>query len=110
MPNVKIFVDETHYSAIRGGIAALLPDLRVRLCSSLLVDETAFQVAVIPVLGIAGQPPVNIEMQLMPRPERTREAVGEIAAQLRAQLGKALDQHVAVRITIIDADKYVTLK
>ena len=110
MPNIKIFVDEAEYGAVKGGLADLLPELRTALCTSLRVDETAFQVAVIPVLGIAGQPPVNVEVNLLPRPERTRELVSGLAQDLRAYVGNATAQHVAVRITMIEPEKYVTLK
>ncbi|WP_186394080.1 MULTISPECIES: hypothetical protein [unclassified Stappia] len=110
MPNIKIFVDETQYSAVRSGLAALLPDLRTALCSSLRVDNAAFQIAVIPVLGMADQPQVNVEMQLMPRPERTREVVSELAGQLRASVAKATGQCVAVRVAMLDAATYVALK
>jgi hypothetical protein len=110
MPNIKIFVDETEYGAVKSGLVGLLSEMRTALCSSLLVDEAAFQIAVIPVLGIAGQPPVNIEIHLMPRPERTRELLAGVANDLRAHVGKATGQRVAVRVTMIDSDKYVALK
>ncbi len=110
MPNVKIFIDETQYDEIRSGLAALLPDLRTELCSSLKVDNSAFQIAIIPVLGMSDQPRINVEMQLLPRPERTREAVCELAGQVRASLGKITKEHVAVRVAMLDAASYVALK
>jgi hypothetical protein len=110
MPNIKIFVDETKYTALRGGLADMLPDLRTALRASLMVDDSAFQIAVIPVLGVADQPQINVEMQLMPRPERTREALSELAGQLRTRFGNVTGEPVAVRVTTLDPATYVALK
>jgi len=110
MPNVKIFVDDTRYASMQEALSALLPDLRTFLCSSLMVDNAACQLAVIPVMGVPDQPQVNVEIHLMPRPERTRASIIDLADGLRDVLGKATGQHVAVRVTTLDPASYLALK
>lgn len=110
MPNVKIFVDESAYPALQPGFAALLPDLRAQLCTDFAVDPPACQLAVIPVLGLPDQPPINVELSILPRPERTRAAVTAAATRLRETIGAATGRHVAIRIALLDAESYVALK
>lgn len=110
MPNVKIFVDESRLPSVQKELTALLPDLRAQLCKALVVDLSASQFAVIPVQGLADQPPINVELHILPRPDRTREAVLAVARQTRESVGKATGQHVAVRIATLDAETYVALK
>ncbi|MFT3975205.1 MAG: hypothetical protein QM699_17715 [Amaricoccus sp.] len=110
MPNVKIFVDETQYPALRSDLAALLPGLRDQLCGDFAVDRSACQFAVIPVLGLPDQPPVNVELNILSGPERTREVVAAAAARLRETIGAATGRHIAVRIAQLDPEGYVALK
>lgn len=110
MPNVKIFVDETRFRAVQEELASILPDLRTQLCEALSVDLAATQFAVIPVVGLPDQPAINVEMHVLPRPERTREAVLAVAKKTRDSVHKATGQHVAVRIATLDAETYVALK
>ena len=110
MPNVKIFIDEAQYGAARDGLAAFLPDMRTSLCSSLSVGNEAFQLAIIPVLGMPDQPQINVELFLLERPDRTRAMVTEVAGQLREHIGHATGQSVAVRIAMLDPETYVALK
>ncbi len=110
MPNVKIFVDERVWPEVREGISALLPGLRDMLCSALSVDLAACQFAVIPVLALPDQPRINAELHILPRPERTPEAVRGAAQAVRDRIGGATGQHVAVRIATLDPVTYVALK
>jgi len=110
MPNVKIFVDETRLPAVQERLTSLLPDLRSQLCEAFSVDLAAAQFAVIPVFGLPDQPPINVEMHILPRPDRTREAVLAVARQTRDRLREATGHHAAVRIATLDAETYVALK
>lgn len=110
MPNVKIYVDETSYGACRAALAEALPVLRERLCRELKVEATACQFAVIPVLAMPDQPGVNVEMQIMPRPDRTRELLHGVCEGLRALVGEATGARVAVRVAVLDPATYVALK
>lgn len=110
MPNIKIFVDETEYSALRRDLPALLTGLRDLLCAAFAVDARACQLAVIPVLGLPDQPAINVELNILPRPERTRAAITAAATHLRDAIGTATGRHVAVRIALLDAEGYVALK
>lgn len=110
MPNLKIFVDETQYPDLQHGLSALLPGLRDQLCAAFAVEPPACQLAVIPVLGLPDQPAINVELNILPRPERTRDAVTAAAARLRETIGAATGRHVAVRIALLDAQGYVALK
>jgi hypothetical protein len=110
MPNVKFFVDEAQYPAVRQSLAALLPELRDMLCQTLLVDVAACQFAVIPVLGLPDQPPINAELHLLPRAERTPAVLRQAATDLRDRLHAATGLHAAVRIMALDPASYIALK
>lgn len=110
MPNVKLYVDGSRYPAAQADLAALLPDLRDMLCERLSVGHAACQIAVIPVLGLPDQPLINAELHVLPRSERTPALLRQVAQDLRAHLHSATGLTVAVRITSLDPDTYLTLK
>ena len=110
MPNVKIYIDQACYDAVRPAVSDLLPDLRAMLCDLLEVAPDACQFAVLPVLGLPDQPRINAELHLMPRPSRTRDRLEQVAAGMRDSLSQASCLTVAVRIAQLDAATYVALK
>ncbi|WP_151719440.1 hypothetical protein [Gemmobacter serpentinus] len=110
MPNVKIYIDDAHFPALRPAIAALLPGLREMLCAELEVDRTACQFAVLPVLALPDQPCLNAELHVLPRAARSRAKLEAVAAELRGQLAQASGSSVAVRIATLDPATYVALK
>ena len=110
MPNIKIYVDEAIYPACRARLAAALGPIVDMLCHDLTVDRPACQIAVVPVLALPDLPPVNLEMQIMPRPERTRPRMLAVCAKLRAMVGAATGSHVAIRVTTLDPETYIALK
>jgi hypothetical protein len=110
MPNVKIYVDEMIYAACRDRLSAALGPILDMLCSDLTVDRPACQIAVMPVLAMPDLPPVNVEVQIMPRPERTRDVLLAVCARLREIVGTATGSHVAIRVTTLDPETYIALK
>ncbi len=110
MPNVKIFVDEGIYPGCRDALGEALGPMRQLLCRELKVEVAACQVAVMPVLGMDDLPRVNVEMQLLPQPERTRELIMSVCTAVRALIGEATDRHTAVRVSFLDPQTYVALK
>lgn len=110
MPNVKIFVDESLYAGIRKPLADALGPIREMLCHDLAVDVPACQFAVLPVGAMPDLPRVNLEMAILPRPERTRDVILSVCAKLRAMVEAATGTHVAVRVTALDPETYIALK
>lgn len=110
MPNIKIFVDERAMVGLQDRLTALLPDLRSRLCTALGVDLAAAQMAVLPVLGLPDQPLINVELQVLTGPDRTPEALRDVARMVRDSITTATGAHAAVRIATFDPGGYVTLK
>lgn len=110
MPNVKIYVDEVIYPSCRDRLPAAMEPILDMLCHDLAVDRPACQIAIIPVLAMPDLPPVNVEMQIMPRPERTRAALLAVCANLREMVGAATGTHVAIRVTMLDPETYIALK
>jgi len=110
MPNVKIYVDEALFPTCRDGLIAALPQLRDMLCSALKVDPSACQFAVLPVIAMSDLPRVNVEMHLLPHPDRTRERLTTIAAAIRDQISSATGARTAVRIATLAPEGYVALK
>jgi hypothetical protein len=80
------------------------------LCRDLLVDVPACQFAVIPVCAMPDLPRVNVEMQIMPRSERSRDVVLAVCANLRRMIQAATDTHVAIRVIALDPETYIALK
>ncbi len=110
MPNVKFYVDETlPETSVMALKSALLP-LRDMLCTSLKVDVSACQFAILSVVGLADQPKINVELMILPKPERTQEVVREVCRTLREMVGEATGHHVAVRAAALDPKTYVALK
>lgn len=110
MPNIKIYVDETVYPDCRETLAATLLPMRDLLRRELQADLSAFQFAIIPVMAMADLPRVNAELMLLPRPDRTRDAVTRVGAALRDMLVAATGTHVAIRVAFLDPETYVALK
>lgn len=110
MPNVKIFVDDTLYPDCRDRLAAALEPARSLLCRELKVDVPSCQFAVLPVMAMADLPRVSVEMQIMPRPERTRDLLLAVVGQLRDMVEGATGTHAAVRVTSLDPETYIALK
>ena len=110
MPNLKIHIDQSLLEQVEGPIAALLAPLRGLLCQSLAVTPAACQLAVIAVRGLPDQPLVNVELAILPRPERTREKVTATCAAIQAMVAEAAGTHVAVRCSQLDPATYVALK
>jgi hypothetical protein len=110
MPNLKIFVDETLYPECRDRLAAAMEPIRSMLCDELKVDAPACQFALMPVMAMGDLPRVNAEMQVMPRPERTRDHMISVSRRLQEMLRSATGTHVAVRVTSLDPQTYIALK
>ena len=110
MPNVKIYVDETLYPEVRAPVMAALMPIRDLLCAGFEVDPPACQFAVIAVGAMPDLPQVNIELHILPKPERTRDVVLSVCTRLREILAEATAAHVAVRVMTLDPLTYVALK
>ncbi|MER5173219.1 hypothetical protein [Thioclava sp. GXIMD2076] len=111
MPILKLHVDRTCDARIDPeGVRTLLVDLRAILCERLSSAEAACQLAWLPVTGLPDQPVVNCELAILPKPERTREKLTELAEVLKARIEEVTGPKVAVRISHLDAATYVALK
>lgn len=110
MPNVKIFVETALFAQKAPAIEAQLLPMRDLLCSAFQVDISACQFAVMPVLAMPDLPLVNVEMQILPRPERTRDLVLSVCHSLRDMLQTATGAHTAIRVSHLDAASYIALK
>jgi hypothetical protein len=110
VPNVKIYVEEQVFADRRDALTATLKPIRDMLCADLKVDIAACQFAVLPVMAMPDLPLVNVEMFILPRPERTREAVLAVCQSLRELLQTATGVHVAIRVSHLDPATYIALK
>ena len=110
MPNVKIFVDDAVFDELRDALAAALLPLREAICAQLSVPVVACQLAVIPVMGIEGQPIVNMEIQYLAKAERTPAVIEAACTVFRAVIEGFIGSTPAVRATPLDPDTYVALK
>lgn len=110
MPNLKLYINESHYAHVRPVLSAFLPELRTNLCAWLEVVPEACQLAVLPVLALPDQPCINAELHLLPRASRTRERLERVGEQMRDTLVAVSGLSVAVRIAQLDSATYVALK
>ena len=110
MPNVKIFVDDAVYTARGRALREMLPSLRAAICEQLSVPAEACQLAVVPVIGMEGQPSANMEIQYLAKPGRTPEMITAACTALRDVVEAAAGSRPAVRATPLDPATYVALK
>lgn len=110
MPNLKIFVDDALYPDCRTALSQALGPIRDMLCHDLRVEVPACQFAVVPVGAMPDLPRVNVEMAILPRPERTRAVMLAVCGKLRDMIGAATGTTVAVRVTALDPETYIALK
>jgi hypothetical protein len=110
VPNVKIYVDDALFPECRDRLANALGPIRGMLCRELTVEVPTCQFAVMPVLAMPDLPRVNVEMQIMPKPDRSREKVLAVATKLRGMVQAATGTHVAIRVMALDPETYVALK
>lgn len=110
MPNLKMFVGEAVDDASRARLHAELPRIRDLLCKLLLVDISLAQFAIVPVLGIVDQAQIAIEIQLMPKAERTREHIRSMCEMLRGEVQKVVDVKVAIRVMTVDPAAYLVVR
>ena len=110
MPNLKIYVDETLLPVCRADLMKALNPLRATLCAALKGDLAACQFAVVGALVMPDLPRANVEIQIMPHPDRTRDVLTALAKQIQALIGTATGTHTAVRIATLVPAGYVALK
>lgn len=107
MPNVKLYVDERCYEALRPRLAAVMAPFRDALCRELGVPVAACQLAALPVLGMEGQAEVNCEIQYLALPERSPEVVRAAMEVFGDLLEAALGQRPAMRAAPLDPVLYI---
>lgn len=110
MPNLKIYVSDALWHEKSADLIASLEPVRGLLCDGFRVDPEACQIAILPVRGLLDQPQVAVEIHIMPRLERTRDAIRTVARNLQDLLHEASGTHVAVRVSLLDPVTYVVLK
>lgn len=110
MPNLKIHVSDAVWHDKGDALTALLGPIRDMLCDEFRVGPEACQLAIIPIYGLSDQPPVAVEIQIMPRPERDRAQIMAASQKLQALLSDTSATHVAVRVSSLDPVTYVALK
>lgn len=110
MPNLKVFVDQAVWDTRADHLIAALAELREILCRHFAVPPAACQVVALPVRGLADQPLANVELAILPRPERTGQVVTDAGLAIQALVAAVLGTPVAVRISQLDAATYVALK
>lgn len=110
MPNIKIYIDQSLPEQAHSAVRDALVPIRRMLCDALGVEKQACQVAILSVYAMDDLPRVNVEVSMLPKPDRTREKITRICTDLQEQVAAAAGSHTAVRALFLDADTYVALK
>jgi len=109
VPNLKVHVNRDAWNVHENSITNKLPVLRELVCMGLKADISACQIAVIPFGGIDGQAEVAIEVDYLPKPERTREMVSQVCMQIKTLMIDATGCRVAVRATAVNPETYIVI-
>lgn len=110
MPNLKIFVDESIGAEGKSRLLGALPAMREFLCRELEVDPSLAQLAIVPVFGLSDQALLAVEIQILPKPQRTREHLHSTCETLRDTLRALVDVKTAIRVTIVDPANYIVMR
>lgn len=110
MPNVKLFVDGGLLADCGAALDAVMLPLRDLLCARLNVGPQAVHIVILPVRGLPDQPPVNLELHILPRPERTQALIKDLCAAIRDMVSAVTLRPTAVRCAMLDPVTYVALK
>lgn len=110
MPNLKIFADETIGTEAMDRLHAALPALRDLMCDRLDVALPFAQFVLVSVRGLDDQALLAVEIQVLPKPERTREHLLASCAALREALRTVIDVKTAVRVTTVDPANYLVVR
>lgn len=110
MPNLKIYIERDVRSKITEQIDELLERIKDFLCAELNVPAGASQMAVITVDGLEDQSAVNAELVILQKPDRSRADIEEVSLKFQKLLQDVTQEHVTVRILLVNHQDYVTLK
>lgn len=110
MPNVKIHVDTALLSRATVEVDALLLQIRDMIITALGVTVEACHIVALAVRSPPGQTPVNIELVLLQKPDRSRSAVQDLCARLRDLAERALGAPAAIRCTLADHNTYIVIR
>ncbi|OWK25860.1 hypothetical protein AJ87_00175, partial [Rhizobium yanglingense] len=59
---------------------------------------------------MADLPAVNVEIAILPKPERTRPMLTDLAEEIQRLMANAVEGRVAVRLSLLDPATYIALK
>lgn len=110
MPNIKIYIDEDIFADHKYAVTRTLEPLRDSVVRHLAAPHSACQIALVPVVGLKDQPAANVEMHIMPHPNRTRDVITAVGAEIQAILRDVIDAPIAFRCVQLDPATYVALK
>ena len=110
MPLVKIHVEDSVWQKRKPDLLVALKPIRVMLCETFKVDVSLCQLAIIPIFGVDDQAAVAAEMQILPKPERTRDVILGACERLREMLAEASGEFTVVRSTQLVPETYLALK
>lgn len=106
MPLMSMQVDAGLWSRRQAELMAVLPEVRAMLCAELSVPVEVCHLTYIPVHGMADQALGSIDLRVLEKPDRPMEQVRRASDQLQALMSEAAQTQVAVRVTIMDPERY----
>jgi len=110
LPLLKIYVDEAVGTEPQAKLVEALPALRELLCRELKVDASLCQFSIVSIRGLRDQARVSVEIQLLPKPERARDALISVCGQVREFLLNVSQERAAIRVSMLDPVTYIALR
>lgn len=110
MPILKVYVDKPVFEAREAELAAALAPIRKMFVETLEVPVEACHLAVLPVLGLADQMPVNAEFLYLAVEGRDRPVLTAACEALRDILVEAAGVPCITRALPLDPATYVAVK
>lgn len=110
MPNVKVYVDDSVLARSGSGPEAMLGAIRDFLCKSLNVPESACHIVLLGAISAKGQTPVNVELVVLRKQERTHDAMVALCGQLRDLTAEWTGCQTAVRCAMMEPEHYIVAR
>ncbi|WP_018328716.1 hypothetical protein [Rhizobium giardinii] len=88
MPNIKIYTDKGLPKHTQLCVRESLAPLREIICRVLKVENSACQFAIVPAYVMAGQAVVNVEIAILPKPERTHPMLAALAEEVQLLMAR----------------------
>jgi hypothetical protein len=110
MPAIRIYLDKSLESTVPRLIEEAFPKMREAGCRLFGVAPAICKITIVPSYFDVDIPQANVEVNFLDKPERTKEIIRTLCAELHDILGPYLGFKPAVAAAIRDPETFVLVK